>query len=150
MFLKDFPMENRLVKSLPVLLIPVILLFLLSSCGGPDRIPEAKKDFIGVWQSPSGFQIQIMSEGTANVYQPIDSLHPDYERLRLRKANAVYNFGFEVEFLGDTVLNIKKPYHSGRLYRIDMKPFMDADTMKMAINGVVVKKYDEEFFMADF
>lgn len=143
-------MKNRILKSIPVFLLPVIFLFLLSACGAPDSIPATKMDFVGVWQSPSGFQIQIMAQGNANVYQPIDSLHPDYEKLRLRKANEVYNFGFEVEFLGDTAINIKKPYHSGRQYRIDKSPYMDADTMKMIINGVVVKKFEEEYFMADF
>lgn len=143
-------MKSRPTGNITMFLTSIIFLFIIPACGDPDSIPATKMEFVGVWQSPSGFQIQIMPEGNANVYQPIDSLHPDYEKLRLRKANAVYNFGFEVEFLGDTAINIKKPYHSGRLYRINKSPYMDADTMKMIINGVEVRKYKEEFFMADF
>ena len=125
-------------------IIPVLV-----SCGGPEPIPKDKADFIGVWESSSGFQIQILPEGYANVYQPTDSLHSEYARLHISKVNAIYNFGFEVEFLGDTAINIKKPYHSGRQYTIGKNPYLDADTMKMVINGVVVRRYSEDLFMSD-
>jgi hypothetical protein len=124
-------------------------IFMVSSCGGPGPVPKSKEAFIGVWQSPSGFQMQILPEGYANVFQPMDSLHPEYKKLRIQKANAVYNFGFMIEFLGDTAINIKKPYHSGRQYTINRNPFMDEDTMKMTINGVTLRKYNEDHFMVD-
>lgn len=136
-------MKNGLFK----ILTSVFIFVMLVSCGGHDPIPKEKEAFVGVWQSPSGFQIQILEEGYANVFQPMDSLHPEYRKLSIRKANAVYNFGFEVEFLGDTALQLKKPYMSGRMYTVTKNPYMDADTMKMVLNGVVVRKYNEEHFM---
>lgn len=136
-------MKNSLYKSSGV----ILMICLLASCGGHDPVPKEKEAFVGVWQSPSGFQIQILQEGYANVFQPLDSLHPEYKKLSIRKANAVYNFGFEVEFLGDTALQLSKPYMSGRMYSVNRTPFMDADTMKMILNGVTVKKYNEEHFM---
>jgi hypothetical protein len=128
-----------------VLIVGVIL----CSCGRTNSIPKEKEAFIGVWQSPSGFQIQILREGYANVFQPMDSLHPEYERLRIQKANDVYNFGFEVIFHGDTTMQLKKPYHRGKVYRIVKNPYMDADTMKVIINDVVLRKYNEEHFMLE-
>lgn len=136
-------MKNSLFKSFAIVLFTIFL----SSCGGHDPVPKEKESFIGVWQSPSGFQIEILPEGYANVYQPLDSLHPEYKKLSIRKANAVYNFGFEVEFLGDTALQLKKPYMSGRIYSVSRTPFMDADTMKLILNGVTVRKFNEDHFM---
>ncbi len=129
--------------------IIMVLSVLLFSCSGNNTIPKEKEAFIGVWQSPSGFQIQILKEGYANVFQPMDSLHPEYDRLRIQKANEVYNFGFTVIFHGDSTIQLKKPYHGGKTYQINKNPFMDADTMKVIINGVTLRKYNEEHFMLD-
>lgn len=123
---------------------------LIFSCGNSSEpIPSGKEAYIGVWQSPSGFQMQILPEGYANVFQPMDSMHPDYKTLRVQKANEVYNFGFKVYFIGDSIIHIKKPYTDGKQYKIYRSPYYDADTMKMVINGVTVRKYNEEHFMAD-
>ncbi len=127
----------------------MIIAFALSGCNKQPPVPEDKEEFIGVWQSPSGFQIEIMPEGYANIYQPMDSLHPEFDVLGIKKANAVYNFGFELEFSGDSIISIKKLYHSGRQYKIDVNPYFDADTMKMVMNGVVLRKYNEDHFMAE-
>lgn len=126
-----------------------IIFLSLASCTGGDPVPKNKEAFVGVWQSPSGFQLQILREGYVNVYQPMDSLHPEYRSLRIMRANAVYNFGFEIEFIGDTILHIKKPYHSGKEYQINKSPFYDADTMKMVLNGVTLRKYNEDHFMEE-
>ncbi|HLN54006.1 MAG TPA: hypothetical protein VK212_09890 [Lentimicrobium sp.] len=136
---------HNMYKVTVILTLSIILF----SCGGAEPVPKQKEAFIGVWQSPSGFQIQILKEGYANVFQPMDSLHPEYERLRIQKANEVYNFGFEVIFHGDTTIQLKKPYHGGKVYQITRNPFMDADTMKVIINGVTLKKYNEEHFMLE-
>ncbi len=134
------------ISGLSVILILTVILF---SCGGADPVPKQKEAYIGVWQAPSGFQIQILKEGYANVFQPMDSLHPEYERLRIQKANDVYNFGFTVIFHGDTTIQLKKPYQGGKIYQITRGPFMDADTMKVIINGVTLKKYNEDHFMLE-
>ncbi len=123
--------------------------FILLGCNKQPPVPDDKKEFIGVWQSPSGFQIEIMPEGYANIYQPMDSLHPEFDVLGIKKANAVYNFGFGLEFTGDSIISIKKLYHTGRQYTIDVNPYFDADTMKMVMNGVVLRKYNEDHFMAE-
>lgn len=136
---------KRIYSIIPVFMLAVIL----CSCGGTDPVPKEKEAYVGVWQSPSGFQIQILKEGYANVFQPMDSLHPEYERLRIQKANDVYNFGFAVVFHGDTTIQLKKPYQGGKIYQITRSPFMDADTMKVIINGITLRKYNEDHFMLE-
>lgn len=138
-------MKSCMIKSLAL----ATIVFMMFSCGGVEPVPKEKEAYIGVWQSPSGFQIQILPEGYANVFQPMDSLHPEYAKLRIQRANEVYNFGFEVVFLGDTAIQIKKRYTDGKKYTINRKPFYDSDTMKMVINGVTVRKYNEDHFMLD-
>lgn len=141
----NIPMKTAFLNTLVVLTSTVVMF----SCGGVEPVPKEKEAYIGVWQSPSGFQIQILPEGYANVFQPMDSLHPEYSKLRVQKANEVYNFGFEVIFLGDSAIQIKKPYTDGKRYTINRRPYYDADTMKMVINSVTVRKYNEEHFMMD-
>jgi len=129
------------------LLFAVTAVLIFSCKNGSEPIPSGKEAYIGVWQSPSGFQIQILPEGYANVYQPMDSMHPDYKTLRVQRANEVYNFGFKVFFIGDSIIHIRKPYTDGKQYKINRTPYYDSDTMKMVINGVTVRKFNEEHFM---
>ncbi|HLO90602.1 MAG: hypothetical protein ACM3ME_05660 [Chloroflexota bacterium] len=137
------------MKTLLTSSILLGLVFLAGCGGGGKAVPKDKLAYVGVWQSPSGFQLQILPEGYVNVFQPMDSLHPEYKSLRVMKANAVYNFGFQIEFLGDSILHIKKPYHAGKQYAINKSPYFDADTMKMVLNGVTLRKFNEEHFMED-
>jgi hypothetical protein len=45
-----------------------------------------------------------------------------------------------VVFSGDSVLIIRKPTVRARQYRIDRNPYLDGDTMKMLLNGVILIK----------
>lgn len=125
-----------------ILAFPFAILLFMASCTGIDPIPQEKEVFVGVWVSPAGFQLQIMPEGVAHVYQPYDSTNPEYKQLAIEEGNAVYNFGFEIQFQGDSLLQLVKPY-LGKQYRLERYPYKDGDTLKMTLNGIDLVKQDE-------
>jgi hypothetical protein len=124
-----------------LVLITGIISILSISCRNhhPNPIPENKAGFIGVWQAHSGFKVDIKALGTADVYEhnlPLDSdnmkliigITPEYAKDML------------VEFRGDSVLGIRKPTVRAREYKINLNPYLDGDTVKMVLNGVVLLK----------
>lgn len=125
----------------------LITILMLQACA-QEPLPESKEAYIGVWQSQGGFQIQILPEGFANIYQPIDSTQIEYTSLRIEHANKEFNFGFRIEFPADSIIAIDKPNFESKHYVINKKPFLDQDTMKMVLNGVVLRKYNEDNFLA--
>jgi hypothetical protein len=61
--------------------------------------------------------------------------------------NAKLNIGITPEYakgmlvgFADSILIISKPTVRAREYRIDRNPYLDGDTMKMVLNGVVLIK----------
>jgi len=120
--------------------LPVILsLSFCMSCGRPHPIPKDKEAFIGVWISHSGFKMEIKSSGTADLTEINDPMDPESSKLDVG-VTPEYAKEMLVEFGGDSLLIIKKPTVRAREYKIDQNPFMDGDTCKMILNGVVLKK----------
>ncbi len=112
-----------------------------------EPLPKSKEAYVGVWQAAGGFQLQILPEGYANIYQP-DSGQGEYTRLRIEHANKEFNFGFRVDFPADSLLALDKPNFDEKVYVIDEQPFIDNDTVKIVLNGVTLKKFNEEDFLS--
>lgn len=135
MKLKNFDRGNSLI-----LLSVIPALFLMMSCSHPVPIPDDKKDFIGVWYAHSGFKVEINSNGLANLTQKYDS--KDSEDIKMNiGVSPDYANGMQIKFKGDTFLTIIQPLANiGKEYHIDRKPYIDNDTMKMILNGVILIK----------
>jgi hypothetical protein len=125
------------MKKFSLLLLTVSFSF--TSCEHARPIPKDKGSFIGSWVSRSGFKIEINSSGIARVVPIINTEDPDYIRLDVgissEYAEKMY-VGFEV----DTALSLLKPQLIYKTFRIDKKPYLDGDTAKMVLNGVVLVK----------
>lgn len=130
-------MKLRFLNSL--LTISIVICVLWVSCGNPQPIPEAKRAFIGTWQSQPGFKIDIKSSGTADVTEGDIAKNPDNSKLNIGIAPD-YAMGMLVGFINDSVLIISKPTVRAREYKIYRNPYLDGDTMKMVLNGVVLIK----------
>ncbi len=131
-------------KFLDILLKGVILIGIFYSvclsCSNPKPIPKEKEPFIGVWQARSGFKVIIKASGTADVTEGNISMNPDNIKLNIG-VTPEYAIGMLVGFGADSVLIISKPTVRAREYRIDRNPYLDGDTMKMVLNGVVLIKH---------
>ncbi len=119
------------------LLLSILISF--TSCQNAKPIPKEKQLFIGSWTTHSGFQIEIKSEGTASVSQISDTLDPDYNKLNIKVAPP-FIANMHVEFFGDSVLQIVKPLYYAKQYRIDKNPYLENDTSKLVLNGVLFFK----------
>lgn len=130
------------LRSLKFLFKGIILtgIFYSSSlaCSNPQPIPIGKEAFIGVWQARSGFKVSIKSKGMADVTEGNISMNPDNAKLNIG-ITPEYAEGMLVGF-ADSILIISKPTVRAREYRIDRNPYLDGDTMKMILNGVVLIK----------
>ena len=124
-----------LLKGL--ILTGIFLPFSLS-CSNPQPIPKGKERFIGVWQAVSGFKVSIKSTGMADVTEGNISMNPDNAKLNIG-ITPEYAKGMLVGF-ADSILIISKPHLRAREYRINRNPYLDGDTMKMVLNGVVLIK----------
>ena len=124
-----------LLKGL--ILTGIFLPFSLS-CSNPQPIPKGKETFIGVWQAVSGFKVSIQSTGVADVTEGNISMNPDNAKLNIG-ITPEYAKGMLVGF-ADSILIISKPHLRAREYRINRNPYLDGDTMKMVLNGVVLIK----------
>jgi hypothetical protein len=137
----DYKSIMKLI-SLKFLLKGVILTGISSafclSCNNPQPIPKGKETFIGIWQARSGFEMNIKSTGIADVTEGNISMNPDNAKLNIG-ITPEYAKGMLVGF-ADSILIISKPTVRAREYRIDRYPYLDGDTMKMIINGVVLIK----------
>ena len=131
------------LRSLKFLLKGVILTGIFYSfclsCSNPKPIPKGKEAFIGIWQARSGFKVNIKSTGMADVTEGNISINPDNVKLNIG-ITPEYAKGMLVEFRADSVLIIRKPTVRARVYRIDRNPYLDGETMKMILNGVVLIK----------
>jgi len=130
------------LRSLKFLLKGVILTGIFYSfclsCSTPQPIPKGKEAFIGVWQARSGFKVSIKSTGMADVTEGNISMNPDNAKLNIG-ITPEYANGMLVGF-ADSILIIGKPFVRAREYRIYRNPYLDGDTMKMILNGVVLIK----------
>jgi hypothetical protein len=133
-------MKQRLLKILlkGVMLTGIFYFFCLS-CNNPQPIPKGKEAFIGVWQAHSGFKVDIKASGIADVFEYNLPLNSDNMKLIIG-ITPKYAKDMLVDFRGDSVLGIRKPTVRARQYRIDRNPYLDGDTMKMVLNGVVLFK----------
>jgi hypothetical protein len=115
------------------------LLFLIAgmSCNRPHPVPQNKEAFIGLWHSHSGFKMEIKASGTANLAQIDNPMDPESSKLDIG-VTPEFAKDMLVKFGGDTLLIIVKPQVRGREYRIDRNPYMDGDTCKMILNGVLL------------
>jgi len=142
---KIIPYYNLAMKlrSLKILLKGVILTGIFYSfclsCSNPQPIPKGKEAFEGVWQASSGFKVNIKASGTADVYEHNLLLNSDNMKLIIG-ITPEYATDMLVGFRDDSVLIIRKPTVRAREYRINRNPYMDGDTMKMVLNGVVLIK----------
>ncbi len=134
-------MKRCLLLSLhlPVLMIMQGALISCVSSVKPVPVPDHKKAFIGVWTARAGFKMEIKSSGTADVYESNLISSPDNDTLVIGVIPE-YAKDMIVEFSGDTLLIIKKPLVRAREYQITKNPFMDGDTCKMILNGVLLIK----------
>jgi hypothetical protein len=105
----------------------------------PKPIPVDKEIFVGVWESGSGFELQIMANGTATITQNVEDRGTDYENLNIQVAPA-YISTANVEFLGDSILFIVRRAYYARQYRIDKYPYQDSTRYKIVLNGVTLIK----------
>jgi hypothetical protein len=133
-------MKQRLLKILlkEVMLTGIFYFFCLS-CNNPQPISKGKEAFIGVWQARSGFKVDIKSSGIADVTEGDITKNPDNSKLNIGIAPD-YAMGMLVGFIADSILIISKPTVRAREYKIDRNPYLEGDTMKMVLNGVVLIK----------
>lgn len=134
-------MKQRSVRKFSVLVyLPLLVIFIpITSCRGPHPVPENKESFIGLWQSHSGFKMEIKPSGTANLTQINNPMDPESSKLDVG-VTPEYAVDMHVGFGGDSLLVIVKPGVRGREYKIDRNPYMDGDTCKMILNGVLLIK----------
>ena len=125
------------IKLLAILFIYLICV----SCNRPQPIPKDKEAFIGQWHSRSGFQLEIKSSGIANVIPIVNPENADFIRLDIGITPA-YAKEMLVGFEGDSILWVSKPTVRYKAFRIDRYPFLDGDTSKFIINGVVLIKQE--------
>ena len=133
-------MKQRLLKILlkGVMLTGIFYFFCLS-CNNPQPIPKGKEAFLGVWQARSGFKVDIKALGTADVYEHNIPLNSENMKLIIG-ITPEYAKDMLVGFRADSILIIRKPTVRAREYKIDRNPYLDGDTMKMVLNGVVLIK----------
>lgn len=121
-------------------LFQLLLLFIFyTGCGSCNRlqpIPKDKESCIGIWQSHSGFRLEINASGKAKVTQIANAREPDYNKLNIKVAPAIIEEMF-VYFMDDSVFGIRQPLNFAKEYRIDHAPYRDGDTVRMILNGVV-------------
>lgn len=116
---------------------PIHSVLATSIFNSPKPIPPDKSMFVGVWNSGSGFELQIRSDGTAEILQDVNARGATFENLNIKVAPSHIE-GAIVEFWGDSTLFVVRHfYYTGR-YRIDKYPYSDSGLYKMVLNGVTL------------
>jgi hypothetical protein len=131
---------KRISWVIASLLIILAILFVSQkcvSCKRPQQIPKDKEVFIGTWRSRSGFQIEIKSSGIANVIPIFNPKNHDYNKLDIG-VMPKYAKEMLIGFEGDSILWVMKPTVRYKAFRINRNPFLDGDTSKFILNGVVL------------
>jgi hypothetical protein len=123
----------------PRVVASFLIILACVSCQRPQPIPASKEAFIGLWRSKSGFEINIEPSGIANVIQIVNPENEDFIKLDIG-ITPKYAKKMLVGFKGDSVLWVSKPTLKYKAFRIDRKPFLEGDTSKFILNGVVLIK----------
>ena len=131
-------MKWKSLINVLLLIIFAIIIFFQTFKSRPQPIPKDKEAFIGLWHTLSGFQIEINSSGIANAI-PISINNPDFNKID-PKMTPEYSKGMIIEFKGDSMFSVTKPTVRSKSYRINRNPYMDGDTCKMVLNGVLFMK----------
>jgi hypothetical protein len=137
-------MKLKSLMKFSLLMMSAILLFTscAPSCESPKPIPRDKESFVGHWYSRSGFQVEINADGRARVIQIENSKDPDCIKLNI-SITAEYCRELLVKFSNDSVLYIKSnEVRTAKKYVIIKEPFLDGDTTKMILNGVMLIKQE--------
>jgi len=127
------------MASLLIILSILFVSQMCISCQRPQPIPASKEAFLGLWRSKSGFEINIEPSGIANVIQIVSHENEDFLKLDIG-ITPEYAKEMLVGFDGDSVLWVSKPTVRYKAFRIDRYPFLDGDTSKFILNGVVLIK----------
>ena len=120
----------------------LVIMMSLASCREATPIPIEKESFIGSWVSFSGFQMEIQSTGIAKVVPITDMKNPDFAKLDVG-ITPQYAEKMFVGFEGDTALYLLRPQLIYKSFRIDREPYLEGDTARMILNGVLLIKQKE-------
>lgn len=131
-------MKEKAIYNSPKIILPILLLFTIA-CNRPEAVPASKKEFIGTWTNSVGFRAEIRADGTTDLTMTENSKHPDNVRLYIGVAPQ-YAKNMLARFRGDSILLIIQPHVAGKAYKIERLPWLDGDTMKVVLNGVVLRK----------
>jgi hypothetical protein len=99
---------------------------------GPVPLPKDKEPFVGVWKSPTGFNLEIKNDGHASVTWEKDT--------KADPTNNPVAPGISAEFFayfhGDDELELAQGLLGhGKIYRIDRLPKRAGKETKMVLNG---------------
>lgn len=108
-----------------------------SDLKGPRPIPPDKEQFIGSWKSASGFTIEILSNGTANLIRGAKNQKGEADKLDFAAANP---YGFRVYFPSDDRMEFVQQFNAARTYTIDSLPRQEGKVYRMVLNGVALTR----------
>lgn len=99
---------------------------------GPTPVPKEKERYLGVWDSGTGFQIELTRAGEAKVTQARDS--------KVAACNTPVTPGetkvFNVTLRGDDFLElVSGALGDTKAYRIQQRPHKDGKQVKMTLNA---------------
>ena len=99
---------------------------------GPTPVPKEKERYLGVWDSGTGFQIELTRAGEAKVTQARDS--------KVAACNTPVTPGetkvFNVTLRGDDFLElVSGALGDTKSYRIQQRPHKDGKQVKMTLNA---------------
>ena len=129
------------MSNLPVVIFLTMSL-LLTSCEVFERatpVPGERVAFVGIWKSASGFTIEILASGSANLSHKLSQSHPDFDKLCIKVGPPVIT-GILVKFKGNDILEVIRPLVYAKEYSIDRVPYQEDDGLKMVLNGVTLMK----------
>ncbi len=128
-------------NKLSIALIGLLFILLTSciSCRHAQEIPKSKEAFIGIWHSPGGFEMEIKASGLANLTEIANPLDSEATKLNVG-VTPKYAKEMLVDFDGDSLLTVSKQFVRAKQYKINKSPYMDGETGKMVLNGVILTK----------
>lgn len=123
------------------------VVFILISFGGGScevfmratPVPKEKREFVGKWQSNSGFIIEIKNEGLVDLSNNLTKTDADYEKLCIKVGPSFIKDIF-VNFKEDNILQVIKPLVYAKEYKIDQAPYQENNKVMIVLNGVILIK----------
>jgi hypothetical protein len=125
--------QRILLFSIPAAVILAVILFKVVQMTTP--IPADKLQFIGDWKTLSGFELQIGADGTARILN--NSSGSPSLNIPVGPPGGTID-GFNVQFAGDSTLEIVKPAYFGKTYKINLWPKLDSSGYLMILNGITL------------